>query len=230
MKFGDRPLVFVIAFITIASLLLFIATAIVVVSGRSDEIDRAFLLFFRNADDIADALGPGWFEEAAAEFTTLGGYTVLTVLVVIALGTLLILKKYGAALFLFLAVCGGSVLSTYAKVFFDRGRPDIVDHMDRTFTSSFPSAHAMVGALAWLTLAAVAIRFIENRLLAGFILGAAVAISLLVGLSRIYLGVHWPTDVIAGWFLGIAWSGGCWLTAHYLSGSPEQKADLGRSV
>ena len=116
------------------------------------------------------------------------------------------------------------------KLAFVRGRPDLVEHLDRTFTSSFPSAHAMVGMLAWLTLAAVLVRFVAHDRTRTLVVAGAVLLSVLIGASRVYLGVHWPSDVIAGWSAGLAWASGCWLAAHYLTRDPERIGRLGRSA
>nr|WP_255561716.1 phosphatase PAP2 family protein [Pseudohoeflea sp. DP4N28-3] len=134
-----------------------------------------------------------------------------------------------AALFLISAVVTGSLVSTLAKRVFDRARPDLVNHMDVTFTSSFPSAHAMVGALTWLTLAAVAVRFVSRPALRVFILVGAVTIALMVGITRVYLGVHWPTDVLAGWLFGAAWAGMCWMAANMIGRTFRRRNELGQT-
>jgi len=180
------------------------------------ELDRSLILLLREPGDVSDALGPEWFEEAAAEFTALGGYTVLSTIGIVALTVLWLLRKRAAALFLATAVLSGTVVSSLLKHLFDRPRPDIVDHMDQVFTNSFPSGHSMIGMVAWLTLAAVVVRFVPTHALRVFLLATAFTFGLLIGISRVYLGVHWPTDVVAGWCLGIAWAGSCWLVAHHI--------------
>ena len=139
-----------------------------------------------------------------------------------AVCALAVAGKRAAIAFLLLAIASGSVLSTTLKLLFSRSRPDLVEQLDRTFTSSFPSAHAMVSMLAWLTLAAVLTRFVDSPRLRAFIVAAAAALSLLIGSSRVYLGVHWPSDVIAGWLAGLCWASVCWLAAHYLSRRPRR--------
>ena len=220
----------IICWTTTLCLAAFAVVALLVTAGHTASVDRQILLTFRELEDVGDALGPAWFEEAAAEVTTLGGYTILSIVTLFVTLTLLFLRKLAAAAFLVAAVVTGSIVSTLAKLFFERPRPDLVDHMDVTFTSSFPSAHAMISTLTWLTLAAIAIRFVNQRRLRNLIIFSAISISVLVGVSRVYLGVHWPSDVLAGWFIGAGWAGICWLCAHLISRSKEaEQTDLGRS-
>ena len=122
------------------------------------------------------------------------------------------------------------MLSTALKLVFVRGRPDLVEHLDRTFSSSFPSAHAMVSMLAWLTLAAVLVRFVAHDRTRTLVVAGAVVLSVLIGASRVYLGVHWPSDVLAGWSAGLAWASACWLAAHYLTHRPRRMDRLGKSA
>ncbi|MFD1696950.1 phosphatase PAP2 family protein [Roseibium aestuarii] len=195
-------------------------------------LDQAVLEWFRNPDDLADAWGPAWFEEAAGEITTLGSYTFILLLSLVVVGFLALYQRILAAVFIVLAISGGSLVSTVFKMLFERPRPDVVEHMDRTFTYSFPSGHALISAMAYLTLAAVAARFVDRPWARRYLMACAVALAFLVGTSRVYLGVHWPSDVFAGWCLGTAWAGICWLAADYLSrrtGRADRETDLGTS-
>lgn len=207
----------------------FVLMAVLVHLGVGQELDRALLLMLRDPLNTSDALGPAWFEEAAGEVTALGSYTVIGMAAVIALACLLFLRQRFAALFLAVTLIGGSLVSTLTKQFFDRPRPDVVDHMDQIFTASFPSGHAMVSMLAWMTLAVITIRFVPRHGLRVFILWAALVLALLIGVSRVYLGVHWPSDVIAGWCLGLAWASLAWLVAHYVAAGRERSSPVGHS-
>jgi undecaprenyl-diphosphatase len=114
------------------------------------------------------------------------------------------------------AVCGGMMLSTALKMGFERPRPDLVPHATRVYTASFPSGHAMLSATAYLTLGALLARVEKLRRIKAFFLGLAVCLTLLIGISRVYLGVHWPSDVLAGWADGAAWASLCWFAALQL--------------
>ncbi|WP_158285725.1 phosphatase PAP2 family protein [Pseudohoeflea suaedae] len=216
-----------VALLTVLCLFGFGVLAVLVTLGKGDDIDRHLLLEFRPGGPDGPPFGPDWFREAAAEFTALGGYTILSTVVFLASLTLLTFRKRAAVLFLLASVVTGSAVSTVAKLLFNRSRPEIVDHLDVTFTSSFPSGHAMVSAFTWLTLAAIAVRFVENEGTRVVLVGSAVALSLLIGISRVYLGVHWPSDVLAGWLFGGAWAGICWLTANRIARSTHRKQELG---
>ena len=114
--------------------------------------------------------------------------------------------KRGAAFLVVVAVVGGMLLSTGLKLGFERPRPDLVPHGARVYTASFPSGHAMLSAVTYLTLGALLARVQERRRVKAFFIGLAVVLTLLVGVSRVYLGVHWPSDVLAGWCVGAAWA------------------------
>ena len=184
--------------------------------ARRTALDSVFLLALRNPQDLADPIGPSWLEEAARDITGLGGYAVLTIVALATLAYLLLAGKRGAALLVLGAVVGGMLLSTGLKLGFERPRPDLVPHGARVYTASFPSGHAMLSAITYLTLGALLARVQEGRHIQAFLMGLAVFITLLVGVSRVYLGVHWPSDVLAGWAVGAAWAALCWFVALQL--------------
>lgn len=203
--------------VSLAGFAVFALVAFAVTQGWTAEFDRSVLLALRDSADTSDAWGPAWFEEIAAELTALGGYPILVTVSITVLTVLILLRHHAAAVFLALALTGGTALSTGLKQVFSRARPDLVDHLDRTFTASFPSGHATVSMLAYLTLAAVAVRFVPRHAVRVFLPTAAIVLAVIIGASRVYLGVHWPSDVLAGWALGIGWASLCWLIAHYRS-------------
>lgn len=175
------------------------------------------LLYALRTSDPADPIGPRWFEETIAEITALGGFGVLALVTLFAVGYVLVQGKWGAAMMLLIATLGGTAISEGLKVGFARPRPDLVAHAVDVTSMSFPSGHAMLSAVTYLTLGALLARTQQKRRLRAYILAAAVLLTLLIGASRVYLGVHWPTDVLAGWCLGAAWALACWFAATLLT-------------
>ncbi len=199
-----------------AALFAFAQLAEGVVEGETHGFDEAVLRAFRTPGDPADPLGPLWLEIVMRDITALGSTTVLTLITAAVVGFLVMDRKAGAALFVIVAVAGGGALSYLLKIGFDRPRPDLVAHLVDVHTLSFPSGHAMGAAVTYLTLAALIVRTERRRRLKAYVLFIAVSLTLIIGLSRIYLGVHWPTDVLAGWCAGSAWALICWLAALWL--------------
>lgn len=197
------------------ALLAFAEIADDVGEGDTRAFDERVLLSLRTADP-ADPIGPPWFEASVLDITALGGFAVLALIVLLACGYLGVLKKWGDAALLLVATLGGTAISEGLKMGFNRPRPDLVAHVVETTSMSFPSGHAMLSAVTYLTLGALLARTQERRSVRGYILGSAIVLTLLIGVSRVYLGVHWPTDVLAGWCLGAAWALLCWMMATWL--------------
>jgi undecaprenyl-diphosphatase len=187
-----------------------------VVLGRTANIDRQILLALRDPGDLSNPVGPPWFEDACRDITALGGATVLALLCLLAIAFFRLAGMRRAAVYVAIAVIGAALLSAGLKRAFDRPRPDLVPHGQNAYLSSFPSGHSMVAAAVYLTLGLVASRFVPRRRLKALLLVAAVLVSAAVGFSRVYLGVHWPTDVLAGWAVGAAWALLCWCIAAWL--------------
>jgi undecaprenyl-diphosphatase len=181
-----------------------------VLEGDSAKFDETILLLFRNANDVSDPLGPPWVEEMARDITALGSYAVLSVVFCAVVVYLLMVHQRAAALWVVVAVCGGVLLSNALKLAFERPRPDLVSHAARVFTTSFPSGHATLSAVTYLTLGAFLASLHTLLRLKAYFLGLAILLTVAVGISRIYLGVHYPTDVLAGWCVGAAWAALCW--------------------
>lgn len=197
-------------------LLVFALIADEVVEGETHAFDEAVLLAFRTPGDPADPLGPPWLESAIRDITALGSTTVLTLITLVVVGFLVVDRKRAAALFVLVATAGGGIASYLLKLGFERPRPDLVAHLVDVQTLSFPSGHAMGAAVTYLTLGALIVRTESRRRIKAYVLAVAMGLTLMVGLSRIYLGVHWPTDVIAGWCAGSAWALLCWFVALLL--------------
>jgi undecaprenyl-diphosphatase len=194
----------------------FVELAEDIAEGEAPSFDRSILLSLRNPADISDPVGPSWFEESARDITGLGGYAILTIVTLGAIAYLAMAQKRHAAYLVLVAVGGGMLLSTALKLGFERPRPDLVPHGTRIYTASFPSGHAMLSAVVYLTLGALLARVQRRRSVKAFLMGLAVALTLAVGASRVYLGVHWPSDVLAGWSVGAAWAALCWFVALQL--------------
>ena len=194
----------------------FLELADAVAEGKTEAVDRAVLLMLRSRADPAEPLGPAWLEEVGRDLTALGGVAVLTLLT-LAVAAFMALRRLWAAAGLLLAAVGGGVLaSTLLKNAFERARPDLVPHGSYVATASFPSGHSMMAAVVYLTLGALLARVEPSLRVKTFVLGVAALLTLLVGVSRVYLGVHWPTDVLAGWAVGAAWALLFWLIARAL--------------
>lgn len=188
----------------------FVRVADVWLGKGAHGFDEAVLLALRNPTDLADPIGPYWLELFARDITALGGIPVLALVSFAACGFLLMLGKRRTAVLLLVAIGGGLLLGTGLKDLFDWPRPDLVPHAVQVATQSFPSSHAMMSAVTYLTLGALLARAQPRRRLKRYLLGTAVVLTLLIGSSRVYLGVHWPTDVLAGWWVGAAWALLCW--------------------
>lgn len=199
-----------------------------VLEGDTQALDRRVVLSMREAGDLSDPVGPRWLEEFGRDVTALGGMGILGFFALVTVGYLFLVRKPHAALFVLIAVFGGMLLSTVLKEAVDRPRPDLVPHGQHVYTKSFPSGHSMLSAVTYLTLGALLARLQKRRSLKLYLLLLAVFLSLAIGVSRVYLGVHWPTDVLAGWSAGAAWAVLCWVIARALQqrGRVEQEPEV----
>lgn len=201
----------------IAGVLLAFAKLVDEVSeGGTRAFDERLLVALRAPGNLADPIGPIWFEELARDVTALGSTGVLTILVVSVAGFLAILRKTHAAIYVIASVVGGVLISQTMKFAFARPRPELVPHGTEVYTASFPSGHSMMAAVVYLTLGALLAGTQQDVRLKAYILTIAVALTVMVGASRVYLGVHWPTDVLAGWMLGGVWASLCWMVMLWL--------------
>jgi undecaprenyl-diphosphatase len=194
----------------------FVVLADAVTEGETESFDERVLLALRNRAVVSDPLGPAWVEDMGRDVTALGGTVFLTLLTLAVSGYLLLDSKRHAALLVLIAVGGGVLLSATLKRSFDRPRPDLFPHGQYVSTASFPSGHSMVSAATYLTLGALLARVQSRPALKAYVLILAALLMFAVGASRVYLGVHWPTDVLAGWTAGATWALLCWLVARWL--------------
>ena len=219
-----EPRVLAVVLIVAGCVWAFIGLADEVAEGETHAFDAAILLALRSPADPADPLGPGWVEELGRDVTALGGVGILAFLTLAVAGFLWLLGNRRSMWLMLAAVGSGQLLSTLAKHGFDRPRPDLVPHGMQTYTASFPSGHSMMAAVTYLTLATIVAGVLPTRALKVYVLALAILVTLAVGISRIYLGVHWPTDVLAGWTAGAAWALAWWLAARWLLPPRETEA------
>jgi len=194
----------------------FLSIADEVAEGETRALDLAVLKALR-VDGLPDALiGPKWLHIAAGDITALGSLAVLGLLILLAFALLASLRRWSEGLMLLIGAGGGLAISQTLKHVFERERPALAYRAVEAANPSFPSGHAMMSAVVFLTLGVLAARFADRRRVKLLAVSAAVLISLLVGMSRVYLGVHWASDVLAGWCVGAAWAMVCWLAAFFI--------------
>jgi undecaprenyl-diphosphatase len=187
-----------------------------VLEGDTMAFDRAMILALRDPSNTAVPIGPTWFHGAMVSITAMGSGTVLTLITVIAAGYLIAERKPAVAAFTVSSVAAGALLGTVLKSVYSRARPDVVTHLVGTHSASFPSGHAMNSAVVYLTLAVLIARTAQDRRISAYLIVVAIVMTLVIGFSRVYLGVHWPTDVVAGWCVGGLWAMTCSLVAKSL--------------
>jgi undecaprenyl-diphosphatase len=186
-----------------------------VFDDREHGADKKIMLALRDTANLHIPHGPAWLRETMLDITSLGSSAVLAMITCAAIIYLLINKKSHAALFVFLSMAGGTLLMNMLKSIFQRPRPDVIPHLVEVSTYSFPSGHTLMATITYLTLGALLARVQEKRRMKAYILSVAVVLAVLVGCSRVYLGVHWPTDVLGGWLVGAAWAMLCWLLMRW---------------
>lgn len=196
----------VLFLIAAAGVLTFLALASEVREGEIFAADRWLIQALRSADDPSVPIGPLWLRLTLTDLTALGGTPVLTLLTIISAGYLIAARKAATAAFLVASISAGAIGSTALKLVFARPRPDIVTHLVNTYSTSFPSGHAMNSAIVYLTLGALLARAEGDRTVRFYLMAVALFLTLIIGFSRVYLGVHWPSDVLAGWCVGASWA------------------------
>lgn len=196
-----------------------------VLEGDTMALDRAIISSLRVPGDPSMPIGPRWLLLMVRDVTALGGWAVLTLITIMVTGFLVVARRGATALFVLFAIAGGAILSTVLKSLFNRPRPDIVAHLVDVHSTSFPSGHAMNSAIVYLTLGALLARTQQVRALRIYLLVISIILALMIGTSRVYLGVHWPSDVLAGWIVGATWATLCSLLARRLQ--KEQKLEQG---
>lgn len=194
----------------------FIEIADEVLEGETKAVDEAIILWFREPGTTKNPVGPHWMTEFARDITALGGTGVLVLVTTAVAGYLWLDRRPGAMWLVLLATLSGTAIAYLLKSTFSRPRPDLVPRLAETFTSSFPSGHSMLAAVVYLTLGSLLAQLVRRKRLKVYALSSAVLLTGMIGLTRVYLGVHYPTDVLAGWAAGAAWAVFCLLVARLL--------------
>jgi undecaprenyl-diphosphatase len=198
-------------FIVATLLLTFGFIADEVREGSTTTLDQTIVLLFRGgSDNLSGPIGPPWMREMARDITALGSVAVLGLVSLAVVSYLLLAGARAAALLVLVAVVGGVTINSFLKIQFARPRPDLFVPAAKVFTASFPSGHAALSAITYMTLAALLARMTMSPRLRYYFMGVAIALTFMIGVSRVYLGVHYPTDILAGWCIGSAWALICW--------------------
>jgi undecaprenyl-diphosphatase len=226
MKRRDRSELSVLlaALLVLALAQMFLFLAGQVLAGDTQTFDERMLAALRKPEDPSIPIGPRWLRAVALDVTALGSPTVLGLAVFAVSGYLVLQQLYRVAGFVVIASVGGWLLNDLLKNLFERTRPAIVPHLREVSTLSFPSGHALTSAAVFLTLGVLLMRVSDRRLTKFYCLAVAMFATLLVGVSRIFLGVHYPTDVLAGWLIGLSWALLCWIIERAI----ERRAGLKR--
>jgi len=217
-RIESRALVLVIG--VAGALWAFFNIASEVGEGDTTALDRLILLALRNPANPSDPIGSRAFEEAMRDVTALGGFTVVTLVTVVAVAAFLIHGRKRHALVLAGTVLLAEISSDMAKTFYARARPDLVPHGSYVYSASFPSGHSTLSAATYLTLAVLIASLEPNRGTKAMVFALAGLLVLAIGASRVYLGVHWPSDVLAGWSLGAAFALAAWSVLRRIARRP----------
>ncbi len=198
------------------SVLTFAIFALTAPGGGFEEAERAFMLSLRDAENPVLLRGPNWLSYFMQNITALGGWPILTVLAVTLSGAFALTRRWPMLVILLAVVLGESIITGLLKSLFDRERPDFIPHLIYSSSASFPSGHAASASAVYLTFGFAIASLMTRKVLRYYSLGAALLIIFLIGVSRVYLGVHYPSDVVAGWCVGAAWASTVWLVADRL--------------
>ena len=207
---GRRPWVLIAGVVVAIALLALLFLASVIARGNALAFDRTLILAMRVPGHPDIPIGPAKLPSIARDITALGSGTVLTLVVTLATALLLMRRMWRTAALTLVATIGGASMVSLLKQLFARARPDLVEHLMRETSSSFPSGHSANSAIVYLTIATLLFPMIREAHVRLFVVVATMTIVGLIGISRVYLGVHWPSDVLAGWIFGALWALGCW--------------------
>lgn len=211
-----EPMVFVVALLIVGGVWGVAQLADEVAEGDTQKFDARILLAFRQPGNPDKLVGPPWVESVVRDVTALGGAVVMAMVIAAVAGLLVLTRRYGMLALMLAATVGATLVNTLLKNLMGRPRPEVVKHLTDVTSASFPSGHSAMSAAVYLTLGALLAQSVSRRRVKIYLLTLALAAMVLVGLSRVMLGVHYPSDVLAGWCTGLAWALSCWLVARYL--------------
>ena len=212
-------------FIIVLGTLIFILIANAVSEGETNHFDLMILKSLRVQGNLHQPIGPEWVDFAMRDITSLGGATVMVIITVIVAGFLLLQKNYNAMWLILIATIGGALVNLGLKELIGRERPPLIFHLVYVNSLSFPSGHSMISAIVYLTQASLLARIQKKKSIRVYIITIALVLTFLIGISRVYLGVHYPTDVLAGWSIGFAWALLCLFVVWYFQEKkPERKS------
>jgi undecaprenyl-diphosphatase len=196
----------------------FFAMSDLVTHARTQHLDDKLMRMLREPGDLAHPVGPSWLPGTMRDLTALGSPPVVAFFVLAAAGAFAARRQHHALALLIVATAGGALLNLLLKETFARPRPELALRLTDVSSTSFPSGHAMDSAVIYLTLAALLAKLLSSRALKIYFLLLALILTLIIGVTRVYLGVHYPSDVLAGWIAGLAWALLCWTVAGILQG------------
>ncbi|MEO8204936.1 MAG: phosphatase PAP2 family protein [Chthoniobacterales bacterium] len=198
------------------SLWVFISLTNHVVGGTKHETEAKIMRVLRTPEDLAQPIGPRWLKLTSLDITALGSAPVLLLVTTLVVGYLLLDRKFTPAILIVCSTASGAVMSNLLKQIINRDRPNIVPHLAEVTGQSYPSGHSMLSSVVYLTLAVVLAQIVTSRRGKVYILASAILIIVMVGITRVFIGVHYPTDVLAGWCAGTVWALLVWLAASHL--------------
>jgi len=207
--------VLVVALCVAAALWGFTKVAHWVSEGRTQPLDDWVVKALRNPDNPRVPRGPAWFVESVRDVTALGSPIVVALTLATVAGYLALTKRYRAMLLAIGASIGGGILSELLKDEFQRPRPPFPSDITHPFSSSFPSGHSLLSAMVYLLLGAMLAKSEPRWAVKLYFVAVAMTLTFLVGASRVILGVHYPSDVLAGWVAGLGWACAGWLTLRW---------------
>lgn len=213
---SQEPLILVTLLLVVLGLWGIITLTSEVIEGDTQKLDERIVLALRNPEHLDQPIGPTWLREIARDITALGGVAILLLATLVVSGFLWISGKHRLLVFLLICTTSGVGWSVLLKAIFQRPRPDVVPHLAGTYTSSFPSGHSLMSAVVYLTLGVLLASAVPRKRVKAYVLSVAILLTFLVGATRVYLGVHYPTDVLAGWGIGLIWALTCWLVDRWL--------------